>query len=447
MFRRLSEPLPLSAASLLLFRPALNAPVLNVGWLPIGPARAAVVVFAEEYGGIGVALGLRAIEAGQLAVVRNQESIDFDVPIAEALEPLLAEAERMGFLFDEDLLETLPGDRGRSQAMTLWAELMGELDALIPPRLDELAPEEVEDREDDEDASGPLSPSLAVEEAQYPELILDDVAPLELDGFQVATEDESVEGDQRPDRGDDGRVGVDVTETLDPETELELGPQLTAVAEAFPDLEPDFGDDLELEHDFEEALEDALGDPLDDDWAIDDAAFGESDWTEPTAPVAAARRTLEKGRPEASPRPMPKSTPGPGPAKPADVFPARGTSDQAARATAQGREGGVAAPVPGARPAGSGNPPVSVRRAAATTAPRAGASERPETARREVPPRVVLSKFRQVAGSPAGPGTEGRSEVGADRSSELARIPIVRVRRERDPGKRVSVLARLLSSF
>ena len=40
MLRRISEPLALSEASLLALRPALNAPVLNVDFLPVGPARA-----------------------------------------------------------------------------------------------------------------------------------------------------------------------------------------------------------------------------------------------------------------------------------------------------------------------------------------------------------------------------------------------------------------------
>ena len=70
MFRRSSEPLPLSEASLLALRPALNAPVLNVKFLPVGPARAAIVVFAEEYGGIGLAFGVRSNEAGQVVVFR-----------------------------------------------------------------------------------------------------------------------------------------------------------------------------------------------------------------------------------------------------------------------------------------------------------------------------------------------------------------------------------------
>lgn len=131
MFRRLSEPLPLSEASLLVLRPALNAPVLNVGFLPVGPARAAIVAFGEEWGGLGIALGVRSNESGQIAVFRNQEQIEPDVDVSSALEPLLAEAERLGFVFDEDMVAALSDGRGRSRAMSLWGRLMGEIE--MPP--------------------------------------------------------------------------------------------------------------------------------------------------------------------------------------------------------------------------------------------------------------------------------------------------------------------------
>ncbi len=355
MFRRLSEPLPLSEASLLLLRAAMNAPVLNVGFLPVGPARAAVVAFAEEYGGIGIALGIRSNESGQLVVIRNQESIDFDVRLVDALEPLLAEAERMGFLFDEDMLQASPGYRGRSEAMVHWAGLMGGMESLLPTRSPEPATTaETEDLE----TAGPLSPSLAVEESQYPELILDDVAPLELsagDGAPPATEDETFEDE--------------------PGAELE------------PDFEEDLDEDLDGA--LEDVLDEAWADGFDDDFgagldadepdgASADPLLGDLDWTEPTAPVVAARVS-------AAP---------PSPSQPVE-----------APALAE-----AAAPVP------------------------------------PVAPRVVLSKFRHAGGIAPGAGASPRkSEVGADRSSELARIPIVRVRREVE--KKVPFLARLLSSF
>lgn len=133
MFRRLTEPLPLSEASLLVLRPALNAPVLNAGFLPVGPARGAVVVFAEEWGGIGVALGIRSNESGQIAVFRNQEQIEPDVEWSMALEPAISEAERLGFLFDEDMVSSSAKGQGRAQALALWGRLMGEIELPPPP--------------------------------------------------------------------------------------------------------------------------------------------------------------------------------------------------------------------------------------------------------------------------------------------------------------------------
>jgi len=138
MFRRLSEPLPLSEASLLALHPALNAPVLNVAFLPVGPARAAIVAFAEEWGGIGLALGIRSRGGAQVAVFRNQESIEPDVSVATSLEPILAEAERMGFLFDEDMVAAATDDQGRTRALALWGRLMGEPDE---PEVNALPPQ------------------------------------------------------------------------------------------------------------------------------------------------------------------------------------------------------------------------------------------------------------------------------------------------------------------
>lgn len=181
MFRRLSEALPLSEASILALRPALNAPVLNVDFLPVGPARGAVVVFGEEWGGIGVAIGIRSNESGQVAVFRNQESFEPEVAVASVLEPALAEAERMGFLFDEDML-SLP--QGRSQAMALWGRLMGEIEMPPPPRSVPPEPAATESIRD--------LPLRSVEPAEaaidVDELVLDDLAmdlaaeiPLDLD--------------------------------------------------------------------------------------------------------------------------------------------------------------------------------------------------------------------------------------------------------------------------
>ena len=179
MFRRLSEPLPLSEASLLALRPALNAPVLNVGFLPVGPARAAIVVFAEEWGGIGLALGIRSNEAGQVAVFRNQESIEPDVTIPDALEPALAEAERMGFLFDEDMVDAAKGGQGRLHAMALWGGLMGEIE--MPPAPKTVGPEPAASEPIRELPPASASPSRAQSPMEADELVLEEVVDLVLD--------------------------------------------------------------------------------------------------------------------------------------------------------------------------------------------------------------------------------------------------------------------------
>jgi len=174
MFRRSSEPLALSEASLLALRPALNAPVLNTDFLPVGPARAAIVVFAEEYGGIGLAIGVRSNEGGQIAVFRNQAPIDANTKLTDALEPALANAEQMGFLFDEDMVESAADGHGRSQAMSLWGELMGEVEMPPPPATGE-----------------PTSAaSLSNVGVTMPELLLDDLVPEELPEISLDLEDE-----------------------------------------------------------------------------------------------------------------------------------------------------------------------------------------------------------------------------------------------------------------
>jgi hypothetical protein len=82
----------------------------------------------------------------------------------------------------------------------------------------------------------------------------------------------------------------------------------------------------------------------------------------------------------------------------------------------------------------------------AAAPPQAAAAAPPLARAVVVAPRVVLSKFRQSeVASPGAPSNASKTEVGGDRSAELARIPIVRIRRETE--KKVPFLARLLSSF
>lgn len=405
MFRRLFEPLPLSEASLLVLRPAMNAPVLNVGFLPIGPARAAVIAFAEEYGGIGIALGVRSNESGQIVVLRNQESIDFDVPLSEALEPLYAEAERMGFLFDEDMLEA--GQPGRAAALAHWADLMGGIDRLVPAPMPEPPPRS---EEDVLETAGPLSPSQAMEEAQYPELMLDDVAPLTLE-------------DDEPSDGPTEAIEADAVETFEA-----VGPDERDGTDASEDLEAD--DPLGL------GIDDLLqGAPLDDEDDLLDA--------EPDFDAAAALAPAE---------PEPTVESGEAGAPRSDLLFGReavGASSPRAMPTRREPKPGRLAPLTTIAIARAVTGPDAPAPAPVSAAPALAPAPAPEEAPPVRPAASVLSKFRQSeqpTNLPRRPD-DAKSERRRDESKALARIPIVRVRKNQGSSRREPLLARLLSSF
>jgi len=322
MFRRLSEPLPLSEASLLALRPALNAPVLNVGFLPVGPARAAIVAFGEEWGGIGLAFGIRSNESGQVAVFRNQESIEPDVPVATALEPILAEAERMGFLFDEDMVAGVDDGTGRFQAMALWGRLMGELELPPAPRV---VPAEPAAREsvrlsEERPSANPLPPA-------------------------------------RP-----------TTPSSPPPNAPQPSLSTAAAESAEPSEAPAAAEELVLEERLPEL-----------DLGIEGVVVAGTDARAATAPSPDVSRQTE-------------------PVVPSDAPPVV-LPEQAATASGDGESTPVA------------------------------------------PPQQKLSKFRHAD---AAMDEENESTNGGN---QLGRIPLVRVRRERDGSKKPSTLARLLASF
>jgi hypothetical protein len=124
MFRRLSEPLPLSEASLLALCPALNSPVLHWGGRPYGPASAAVVVFAEDRGGLGAALGIRSLETGAVVMFRNRAFPDAQASVESVMASAVDEAERLGFLFDVDIVSSAREGEGRARAAALWVGLV-----------------------------------------------------------------------------------------------------------------------------------------------------------------------------------------------------------------------------------------------------------------------------------------------------------------------------------
>lgn len=125
MFSLSKDPLPLSEACLQGMCVSLNAPVVYGDDLPPGPARAAIVTYAEDYGDFGMAVGMRALEDGSVAVYRYREPIVDAAGIASALDAALIFAEGLGFLFDDDMIDE-NSRTGRREALEHWNRLMGD---------------------------------------------------------------------------------------------------------------------------------------------------------------------------------------------------------------------------------------------------------------------------------------------------------------------------------
>jgi hypothetical protein len=173
MFKVRAEPLLLSEAGIHGLCVSLNTPVLNIDELPVGPARAAIVLYGSGYGSLGLAVGVRSLETRQVAVFAYNGSIDMQCLPADAMEDATSFAERMGFLFDDDVVAASASESdARARALRLWTELT---DA---PEADEEQQEPVEPL--DELAPPPLSPAVRLEPAPE-ELVLDDLADLGAD--------------------------------------------------------------------------------------------------------------------------------------------------------------------------------------------------------------------------------------------------------------------------
>ena len=104
MFNPRQRPLLLVADRLLGLRLSLNTPVVATAELPAGPARAAIVVYAEA-GKRRFAVAVRALRGGTSVVYELEgEDLNEATGCAVALDAAHSFGESMGFLFDDDQL-------------------------------------------------------------------------------------------------------------------------------------------------------------------------------------------------------------------------------------------------------------------------------------------------------------------------------------------------------
>ncbi len=105
---------------------SLNAPVIAIDELPVGPARAGVALRAHSSGGLHLQIAIRSLRTGEVvAVASDLDSEGLPEEVA-AVEAALSYAEGMGFLFDED--EVANGDADAvAKAGASWCDLVEEV--------------------------------------------------------------------------------------------------------------------------------------------------------------------------------------------------------------------------------------------------------------------------------------------------------------------------------
>jgi hypothetical protein len=120
---------------------SLNAPVIAIDDLPVGPARAGIALGAEPSGSLFVRIAVRSLRSGEVVRYAPASDPNGEDQAALALEAGLSFAEGMGFLFDDEEAAASVDEPGRAAAA--WRELVGDASgdsdfdaAAEPPALD-----------------------------------------------------------------------------------------------------------------------------------------------------------------------------------------------------------------------------------------------------------------------------------------------------------------------
>ena len=118
-------PLDLSADRLRGLRLSLNTPVASIEELPVEPARAAIAIHDEIDGRPNITVGVCSLKSGTAVLFSFEGDLRNHSALTNGIDAALSFGESMGFLFDEDELESDSAEEARSRALDLWLELMG----------------------------------------------------------------------------------------------------------------------------------------------------------------------------------------------------------------------------------------------------------------------------------------------------------------------------------
>jgi hypothetical protein len=141
MFVRHAEPVSLTQAGLEGLCVSLNRPLVDIDPLPAGPARSVIALHRSADGERCLFVAVRAIESAATAFFVFGGHLTTQ---HKAMEEGLSFAERMGFLFDDDMLGSASGNAAvepsaARRAIECWYELVGEEAPLEADSGDDLA--------------------------------------------------------------------------------------------------------------------------------------------------------------------------------------------------------------------------------------------------------------------------------------------------------------------
>ncbi len=100
-FLRRLRPLEVAGDRVRSLRVSLNAPVLSASDLPVGPARAVIVVHREARGRMDATVGVRSLRGGELAYWSFDADLTTEADLDVAADAALTFSESLGFLFEE----------------------------------------------------------------------------------------------------------------------------------------------------------------------------------------------------------------------------------------------------------------------------------------------------------------------------------------------------------
>jgi hypothetical protein len=123
MFVPLASPEAATASELRALRLSLNSPVVKLASLPVGPASAAIALH-DALDGPRVTVALRSERGGELRLFAPEDPPGPGADPEDLLDAALSFAERMGFLFDDDEVETR-GEAGPREAAGIWLRFAG----------------------------------------------------------------------------------------------------------------------------------------------------------------------------------------------------------------------------------------------------------------------------------------------------------------------------------